>query len=202
MRRKIALGQHFLDTSHFLEARWSSYSLEGDDPLVFEAVMRCWMKANEGLSAMTGETHKLPGVSVDCGWEKCPEVGPKVTHPASPQCVVTSWSFGIRTSVWGDFWFKMTTKICKITTMTGTMKTPFRDAKQRKKRQNVYKETKNDKNKVEIIASTQWAVYRCVTEAGTVFLFFFLSFVLLSEQLIYWFWWDVKVDCLLTITIY
>lgn len=192
--KKNRLGSTVFGYQSFLEARWSSYSLEGDDPFVFEAVMRCWMKANEGLSAVTGETHKLPRVSMDCGWGKGPEVGPKVTHAASPQCVVTSYFFGMGASVWGDFWFKMTTKMCKITTMSGPLKTPCREAKERRRQA---KETKNDKNKWEIIASTQWAVYRCVSETATVLVFFSVFFCYQNNWFIDWdvYWPLLSTKC-------
>lgn len=60
-KRNCPLGQKSLDTIHIWRPRWSSPPLGGgNEPLFFEAVMRCWMKANESLSEVTGETHKLP----------------------------------------------------------------------------------------------------------------------------------------------
>lgn len=58
-RTKIAWGQQFLDTSHLWKRTDLLTALEVDDPFVFEAPMRCWIKANKGLSEMMGKTRRL-----------------------------------------------------------------------------------------------------------------------------------------------
>lgn len=89
------LGSTIFGYQSFLKAHWSSlFSPEGDEPLIFEAVMRRWMKANESLSSMTGETRKLPATQWSFGGNGVQEwVRGGYESPAHPRTWLTAFKF-------------------------------------------------------------------------------------------------------------